>query len=99
MTPVRSVRLAAALWIVLAVVVWNVVFDRVLVLAGRSYVFAAATASAASRPYVLADGWMSAAKIRAFWLATGAGGAVLVTGLLLVLAAARRQARLPTQPG
>ena len=31
-------RLAVALWIVWAVVVWNVVFDRVLVNAGREYV-------------------------------------------------------------
>jgi hypothetical protein len=43
--PQRSLRLrlgvALALWIVLALVVWNVVFDRVLVVAGRQYVHAA----------------------------------------------------------
>ena len=37
-------RLAVALWIVWAIVVWNVVFDQVLVNAGRDYVRAAMAA-------------------------------------------------------
>ena len=43
---IRQVKTAAMLWVVFAVVVWNVVFDRVLVLEGRRYVYAAATAVA-----------------------------------------------------
>jgi len=41
----RTARVAVALWIALAVVVWNVVFDRVLVVAGRQYVYAATIAA------------------------------------------------------
>ena len=39
--PGPAARLARALWIAWAIVVWNVVFDRVIVVAGRSYVAAA----------------------------------------------------------
>jgi hypothetical protein len=43
--PVRAARMARWLWIAFAIVVWNVVFDRVLVLAGRQYVHAATVAA------------------------------------------------------
>jgi hypothetical protein len=39
--PRRAGLIALVLWAVLAAVVWNVVFDRVVVLAGREYVYAA----------------------------------------------------------
>ena len=42
MTLTTRVRVASALWLVLAAVVWNVIFDRVIVLAGRRYVYDAA---------------------------------------------------------
>ena len=39
-----ALRLAAFLWLLFAFVVWNVVFDRILVIEGRAYVYAAAVA-------------------------------------------------------
>jgi len=39
-------RLALALWMLWAVVVWNVIFDQVIVLAGRDYIQAALAAGA-----------------------------------------------------
>src|ERR1700730_18741943 len=42
----RMARLALALWIAWAVLVWNVVFDQVIVLAGREYIQAALAAGA-----------------------------------------------------
>jgi len=65
------VKTAAVLWVVFALVVWNVVFDRVLVLEGRRYVHAAAAAADAHQPYVLAEPWMRAAQARGVKLATG----------------------------
>ena len=82
-------RLAAALWIVLAVVVWNVVFDQVLVFAGRRYVQAASAAASAARPYVRIDDWMRPALDRALWTATLAAGAILIVGLVGVRVAER----------
>ena len=46
MQPRAKVRLARALWIAWAVIVWNVVFDHVIVVAGRSYIHAAGSAAA-----------------------------------------------------
>jgi hypothetical protein len=90
--PGPAARLARALWIAWAIVVWNVVFDRVIVVAGRSYVTAAYRAAAAdpsARPLNM-DDWMEPAVTRGFWLATGAAGALLATGLAAIRVGARR---------
>ncbi len=86
----RRVRLAVILWLAFAVVVWNVVFDRILVVEGREYVYAAATAVSESAPYVLAGPWMRAAQSRALVIATGAASVVLTIGLIGIAVAARR---------
>ena len=74
-------RLALVLWIAWAVVVWNVVFDQVIVLAGREYIQAALAASVG--PFANMDDWMRPAAARGAWLATGAAGAILLTGVSL----------------
>jgi UDP-N-acetylmuramyl pentapeptide phosphotransferase/UDP-N-acetylglucosamine-1-phosphate transferase len=89
-----AVRLARLLWIAWAVVVWNVVFDHVIVVAGRSYLYTAARITAessrAGHPvYAKMDDWMRPAVTRAFWTATAAAAAILVTGFAAIRAAAR----------
>jgi hypothetical protein len=86
-------RLARILWIVLAVVVWNVIFDRVLVLAGRRYVYAAAIADRTGRPYERIDDWMRPAVTHGLLVATGAAGLLLVAGLVAIRLAETRQGR------
>ena len=84
--PGPAARLARVLWIAWAIVVWNLVFDRVIVVAGRRYVAAAARAAASdpsARPLSM-DDWMEPAVTRGLWMATAAGGAILVTGLAAV---------------
>jgi hypothetical protein len=78
------------LWIALAIVVWNSVFDRTIIQAGREYVRAAEAAAAGSGPYLRADDWMRAARQRALWSATAAGAGVVAVGLLSIAAAGRR---------
>ncbi len=83
-------RLARALWIAWAVIVWNVVFDHVIVVAGREYITAAnraAFAPSAPRRYENMDAWMRPAVTRALWAASASAGVILGTGLLLVRAA------------
>src|SRR5207244_360118 len=87
----RSARVATVLWIVWALVVWNVVFDRVVVLAGRRYVYAAALA-AHTGLYLHIDRWMRLAVVRGIWLATGSAGVILVIGFALIAFAVRREA-------
>ena len=83
-------RLAAALWIVWAVVVWNVVFDRVLVNAGREYVRSAQAAANGSGPYARIDDRMRPALTRALVAGSAAAGVIVLVGLVAVRLAARR---------
>lgn len=92
-----GVRVAAVLWVVWAFCVWNVVFDRVLVVAGRRYVYAAFVATRNADGYVLVDDWMRPAAARGFWTASAAAAAILAIGTAGLVAAGRRRA--PTSPG
>jgi hypothetical protein len=81
--PRPAARIALALWIAWAVIVWNVVFDHAIVVAGRDYIAAAGRAAAApAGPFANMDDWMRPAVTRGFWMATAAGAAVLVTGVV-----------------
>ena len=88
--PPTAARLARALWIIWAIIVWNVVFDQVIVRAGRDYLVAAGQASAkhALRPDM--DAYLRPAAQRGMWIATAAGAPILFTGLAAVRAARRR---------
>ena len=86
-------RLAALLWVAFAAVVWNVVFDRVLVLAGRTYVHDASLADTRQQPFLKIDDYMRPAVRRGMLLASTAGGVVAIAGLLAVKLAAARDER------
>lgn len=87
-------RLAFWIWLAFVFVVWNVVFDRVIVDAGRHYVEIATASGESNGPYVNIEDTMRPARSRALWLATGSAGAILVVGLL-----ALRGARPSAPPG
>jgi len=89
----RRAPLAIALWIACAFVVWNVVFDRVVVLAGRQYVYRAVAAAGGSKGFERIDAWMPAAVARGAWLASSAAGAILAAGFLALTIAVRRESR------
>jgi hypothetical protein len=86
--PEYAARLARSLWTIWAIVVWNVVFDRVIVVAGRTYVYAAVRAASATEAagpaYLVMDEWMRPAVRHAFWTATAAGGSILAIGLIAI---------------
>ena len=90
--PRQAARIARVLWIVWAIVVWNVVFDRVIVVAGRAFIVAASAQAAAfpAGPFAIMDDWMRPAVVRGFWIATAACAGLLIAGLTLVNYAARR---------
>ena len=88
--PPAAARLACALWIIWAVIVWNVVFDQVIVRAGRDYLVAAGRASATHTLRPNMDAYMRPAAQRGVWIATAAGALILFTGLAAVRAARRR---------
>lgn len=86
------VRVAAALWLVLAGVVWNVVFDRVVVLAGRRYVRDAAMSWQRGVPIPI-DLYMRPAIRRGVWLASAVALPIAAGGVAAVQLAARRYRR------
>ena len=86
--PRPAARLARVLFVAWALIVWNVVFDHVIVVAGRSYISAATTAAASAGPFANMDDWMKPAVTRGLWIATAAAGAVLIGGLAAVRVAA-----------
>lgn len=89
--PRPAARIARALWLAWAVIVWNVVFDHVIVVAGRNYIAAAERAAATpAGPFADMDAWMRPAVTRGFWIATVSAAIVLVAGLAGVSRAARR---------
>jgi hypothetical protein len=89
--PRAAARIARVLWTVWAIVVWNVVFDHVIVVAGRDYIRAALRAAAVpGGPFANMDEWMRPAVTRGLWIATAAAVAVLLPGLIAVSRAGRR---------
>jgi hypothetical protein len=89
--PHKAGLIAVLLWTIFAVVVWNVVFDRVVVLAGREFVYAAYVAAASHQPYLRIDAWMRPAVVRAARLATYAAAVVLAVGAAAITVAMRRE--------
>jgi len=75
---VTKSRAATWLWILFAFVVWNVIFDRVIVQAGRDYVDLAMATARSNAPYVKIEDTMRPARSRALWLATASATAILV---------------------
>ena len=76
--PPRKVA-AIALWAILAFVVWNAVFDRVIVLSGRRYITAAEQADAEGGVLTI-NSWMRPTVTRAFWAATLSAGVAAAIG-------------------
>jgi len=67
-----------------------VTFDRVIVVAGRQYLRAAALAAQAGGPYARIDDWMRPAVTTGLWMASAAAGAILILGWFAVRMAAAR---------
>jgi len=88
-----TTRVAIGLWILWAIVVWNVIFDRVIVVAGRTYLKAAATAADSGGPYARIDDWMRPAAIRGAWLASAASALIVLIGFCALRLAGARGAR------
>ena len=88
----RATVAAVVLWLVFAFVVWNVVFDRIIVLAGRRYSHDATVLYRATGQYLLIDSVMRPAVAYGVKVASAVAGAIVVGALLLIRVAAGRDA-------
>lgn len=87
MNPRRRVVTAVLLWAVFAFLVWNVVFDRIIVLAGRRYSYDATLAFRAGY-YLRIDDAMRPAIAHGVRVASIAAGLIVLVGVGLIRLAA-----------
>ena len=93
MTRRRSVVIAVLLWLVLAFVVWNVIFDRIIVLAGRRYSHDAMVLYRTSDQYLRIDDVMRPAIAHGVRVASAVAGTIAVVAMLLISLASARDRR------
>lgn len=93
MTERRKVWIAVALWFLFAFVVWNVIFDRMIVLAGRRYSHDAVVLYRATGRYLLINDVMQPAIAHAVRVASTVAVTIAVGALLLIAVAARARKR------
>lgn len=89
-----AVTVAVVLWLVFAFLVWNVIFDRLIVLAGRRYSHDATVYFRATGKYLLIDDVMRPAIRNGVLVASLSAGAIAVVALVLIRLAAARDARI-----
>ncbi|MBS1817422.1 MAG: hypothetical protein JSU08_05815 [Acidobacteria bacterium] len=87
----RAVVAAVVLWVAFAFVVWNVIFDRMIVLAGRRYSHDAAVLYRSTGRYLLINDVMRPAVSHAAVVASSVAGAIIAVSLVAIAVAARRQ--------
>jgi hypothetical protein len=78
----RRDRILVIVWIVLAVVLWNAIFEMLIVQGVKQYLFRAAMHDAGRAPFVAIADVMNAAIYRATWVATMWTSIVLLAGML-----------------
>jgi len=93
MTPRRLTMLAMVLWLVLAFLVWNVVFDRMIVLAGRRYSHDAAVLYRTTGHYLLINDVMRPAAAHAGRVATAVAAAIGAVAMILIRVASTRSSQ------
>ena len=89
MTDRSKVVVAVALWLLFAAVVWNVIFDRLIVLAGRRYSHDAYVLYRSTGRYLLINDVMRPAIARAVRVASVAAGTIAVVAMIAIRFAAR----------
>lgn len=92
-------RLAVVLWLALAFVTWNVVFDRAVWLAAASFTRENVERHARGAPLpTINEAYRPSVRQAALYASAWAGG-VLAAGALAISAAALRQAQGRPKPG
>ncbi len=77
----RPRRLATALWVLLAVVVWNALYDLRITLGIRDYLLTTALHEAGRGPAVVMSDAMHATVTDAVFVASLWGGIIVIVGL------------------
>jgi hypothetical protein len=85
MTPLgRRERLAVGVWLLVAVVVWNGLYDLLLARSTQNYLFRTAMHDAGVAPAVDLTAALDYAVLEAVWLSTLWAGGLLLAGLVTI---------------
>ena len=80
----RRQRIAVGLWVVVAIVVWNGLYDLLLARSTQTYLFQQALHQAGLGPWVDLTAALDAAVRDAVWLSTLWASVLLLAGLLTI---------------
>lgn len=98
LTLARRQRVAVAAWIVLAIALWNAIFEMMVVRGVKDYLFRAALHDAGRRPFTAIAEVMDPAIVQATWVATLWTAVVLLAALLTIRLLSRTDAVLSPEP-
>jgi hypothetical protein len=90
----RRDRILVVIWIVLAVALWNAIFEMLVIQGVNQYLYRAAMHDAGRAPFVAIGTIMDPAIYRATWVATMWTSVVLLAAMLTL----RRPRELPRSP-
>lgn len=85
----RRQRIALAVWVVLALALWNGIFEMMVVRGVKEYLFRAAQHEAGRRPFTPIADVMNPAIFHATWVATLWTSIVLLAAFLTIRAFSR----------
>ena len=89
----RRDRVLVVVWVVLAIALWNAIFEMLVDQGVKQYLFRAALHEAGRAPFVAIPAVMDAAIYRATWVATMWTSIVLLAAMLTL-----RRRELPESP-
>jgi hypothetical protein len=94
----RRERFAVALWVIVALVVWNGLYDLLLARSTQNYLFRTAVHEAGQGPPVDLTAAMDAAVLYACWVSTLWASLLLLAGLITMRAMRQPLAGGPPEP-
>ena len=95
---VRRQRVAVAAWVVLAIALWNAIFEMMVVRGVKEYLFRAALHDAGRRRFTPIAEVMDPAIYHATWVATLWTSVILLAALLTIRLLARTPSALSPEP-
>ena len=91
----RRERIAVTVWVLVALVVWNGLYDLLLARSTQNYLFRTAMHDAGVAPAVDLTAALDYAVLEAVWLSTLWAGILLLLGLLTIRLITSRSAAAP----
>ena len=94
----RPQRIAVALWLIVGIVVWNLVYDLMLVRGIKEFLFRAALHEAGRGPSTTIAAVMDVTVFDAVWISTLWASGIVLAGMFTIRLLSREQRTLNPDP-